>query len=134
MKRLMLAGITLLLVSAGGAQAEWTRVGVSSKVTDAFTLYVDPATIQRNGKLATMWDLQDFKAAQFVDGQTYLSEKTQIEFDCEARQARVLATIDLSGQMATGEIVYSDGDKSDWTAVAANTLGEIEWKAACGVK
>ena len=64
----------------------------------------------------------------------YLAEKTQVEFDCEAKKARVLATIDCAGRMCNGKVVYSDADASEWTAVGANTLGELEWKAACIVK
>ena len=64
----------------------------------------------------------------------YFAEKTQIEFDCEAKKARILATIDCAGRMCTGKVVYSDADTSEWTAVGANTLGELEWKAACTVK
>ena len=134
MHRLLLTGIALLLLGAGAAQAEWTQIGVSRKADDAFTLYVDPATIQRNGNLVRMWDLQDFRQPQQVDGKTYFAEKTQIEFDCEAKKARILATIDCAGRMCTGKVVYSDADTSEWTAVGANTLGELEWKAACTVK
>jgi hypothetical protein len=134
MNRHWLAGMTVLLMSAGVAHAEWSRVGASNRANDAFTLYVDPATIQREGKLARIWDLQDFRAAQTVDGEKYLSEKTQIEFDCETKKARVLAIIDCAGPMGTGKVVYSDADRSEWTPVGANTLGEAEWKVACGGK
>jgi hypothetical protein len=134
MKRMRwMIAVTLALI-AFAARAEWTQIGVSRKAGDAFTLYVDPATIQRNGNLARIWDLQDFREPQSVDGQLYLSEKTQIEFDCEAKKARVLATIDCADRMCTGKVVYSDADTSEWTAVGANTLGELEWKAACAVK
>ncbi len=134
MKRILLAGISALLLNAGVASAEWTKIGAASNAADAFTLYVDLATIQRNGKLVRMWDLQDFKQPQTLGEKKYLSEKTQIEFDCDARKARILAIVDFSGQMGIGEIIYSDGDASDWTVVAAKTTGEIEWNAACGKK
>jgi len=119
---------------AFSAQAEWTQIGVSRRADDAFTLYIDLATVQRNGNLVRIWDLQDFREPQTVDGQIYLSEKTQIEFDCEAKKARVLATIDCAGRLCSGKVVYSDADTSEWTAVGADTLGELEWKAACAVK
>ena len=131
--RRWIVAITLAL-AMHAAHAEWTQIGVSRKAGDAFTLYVDTATIQRNGNLVRIWDLQDFLEPQTVDGQIYLSEKTQIEFDCEAKKARVLATIDCAGRMCNGKVVYSDADASEWTAVGANTLGELEWKAACAVK
>ena len=134
MIRLLLTGTTVLLLATGAAHAEWTKIGVSNKADDAFTLYVDPATIQRHGNLVRMWDLQDFRRPQILNGQEYLSEKTQIEFDCQAKKARILATIDCAGRMCSGKVVYSDADTSDWTAVRANTLGELEWTAACSVK
>lgn len=134
MHRRLLTLTVLLLSATGVAQAEWTQIGISRKAGDAFTLYVDTATIQRNGNLVRIWDLQDFREPQTVDGQLYLSEKTQIEFDCEAKKARVLATIDCAGRMCNGKVVYSEADASEWTAVGANTLGELEWKAACAVK
>ena len=134
MHRRLLTLTVLLLSATGVAQAEWTQIGISRKAGDAFTLYVDTATIQRNGNLVRIWVSQDFREPQTVDGQLYLSEKTQIEFDCEAKKARVLATIDCAGRMCSGKVVYSDADTSEWTAVGANTLGELEWKAACAVK
>ena len=134
MHRRLLKLTVLFLIATGTAHAEWTQIGVSHKPGDAFTLYVDTATIQRNGNLVRIWDLQDFREPQTVDGQLYLSEKTQIEFDCEAKKARVLATIDCAGRMCNGKVVYSDADASEWTVVGANTLGELEWKAACSVK
>lgn len=134
MIRILLVGISVLLLSTGAASAEWTKIGAASKAADAFTLYVDLATIQRNGKLVRMWDLQDFKQPQTLGEQKYLSEKTHLEFDCEAKKARILAIVDFSGQMAAGEIIYSDGDASDWTVVVAKTTGEMEWNAACGKK
>ena len=88
MHRMLMAGSALLLLTAGAAHAEWTQIGVSRKAGDAFTLYVDPATIQRNGNLVRIWDLQDFREPQNVDGEIYLAEKTQVEFDCEAKKAR----------------------------------------------
>jgi hypothetical protein len=36
--------------------------------------------------------------------------------------------------MCAGEIVYSDADATEWSAVATNTLGETAWKLACAGK
>lgn len=120
--------------AANAAGAEWTRLGVSAGAADAYVLYIDRTTIRRDGDRVRMWDLQDFKQAQPLGERSYRSEKTELEFDCKARRTRVLSIIDFSGGMATGEIVYSDGDPSDWVAVKPATLGELEWQAACGTK
>jgi hypothetical protein len=131
MKNLYITAVLALLLGAAGAHAEWLKAGVSKNTGDAFTLYLDPATLQRSGKLAKMWSLHDFKELQSIDGQLYLAEKTHLEFDCEAKKVRILATIDCALKMCAGEIVYSDADVTEWSAVATNTLGETAWKLAC---
>ena len=134
MKNLCLTVVLVLLLGVAGARAEWLKAGVSNNTGDAFTLYLDPATLQRTGNRAKMWSLHDFKEPQSIDGRLYLSEKTQLEFDCEAKKVRILATIDCALKMCAGEIVYSDGDATDWATVAANTLGETAWKVVCAAK
>lgn len=134
MKNLCLTVVLVLLLGVAGARAEWLKAGVSNNTGDAFTLYLDPATRQRSGKLAKMWSLHDFKELQSIDGQLYLAEKTHLEFDCEAKKVRILATIDCALKMCAGEIVYSDADVTEWSAVATNTLGETAWKLACAGK
>ena len=134
MKNLYITAVLALLLGAAGAHAEWRKAGVSNNTGDAFTLYLDPATLQRSGKLAKMWSLHDFKELQSIDGQLYLAEKTHLEFDCEAKKVRILATIDCALKMCAGEIVYSDADVTEWSAVATNTLGETAWKLACAGK
>mgnify|MGYP006271763203 CR=1 FL=1 len=126
--------LILLLCGTGGARAEWTRLGASASASDAYVLYIDRSTLRREGDRVRLWDLQDFKQTQTIGERSYRSEKTELEFDCKARRTRVLSIIDFFGGMATGDIVYSDGDPSDWVAVAPGTLGELEWKAACGAK
>ena len=133
--RIRLLTIALvMLLGTPAAHAEWQKAGVSNNAADAFTLYLDAATIQRTATLARIWSLHDFKDLQSIDGQLYLAEKTQLEFDCTARKVRILATIACALKMCAGEIVYSDADATEWAAVAANTLGESAWKLACAAK
>ena len=134
MKNLYITAVLALLLGAAGAHAEWLKAGVSNNAGDAFTLYLDPATRQRSGKLVKMWSLHDFKELQSIDGQLYLAEKTHLEFDCEAKKVRILATIDCALKMCAGEIVYSDADVTEWSVVATNTLGETASKLACAGK
>ena len=134
MKNLYITAVLALLLGAAGAPAEWLKAGVSNNAGDAFTLYLDPATRQRSGKLVKMWSLHDFKELQSIDGQLYLAEKTHLEFDCEAKKVRILATIDCALKMCAGEIVYSDADVTEWSVVATNTLGETASKLACAGK
>ncbi len=129
MKRLLLG--LMLLVTAGAASAEWTRVGDNY----LFFQYVDGATIRRNGNLVKMWDLSDFKTVQTgPSGESYLSQKTQLEYDCKEEKGRRLAYILFGGQMGNGKVVYSDSDTDKWSPNAPESFGEIMWKIACGKK
>ena len=83
MTKRLLMGL-MLLVTAGAACAEWTRVGYSGDGADEFIIYVDRATIRRNGNFVKMWGLQDFKTMQKdAAGKSYLSSKGQEVYDCK---------------------------------------------------
>lgn len=133
-KQLFLLPLVFALLGSASARAEWTRLGNTAKETDAYVLYIDSATIQRNGDMARMWDLQDFKQTQSSGDQAYRSEKSELEFDYKERRARVLSIIDFVGPMATGGIASSDGVASDWSPVKPRTMGEVEWSTACAGK
>ena len=128
MKRLLMG--LLLVVTAGAASAEWTRVGA----TDGYFVYVDRATIRRNGNLVKMWDLRDYKTLRTVAGDSYLSSKTQWEFDCKEERLRVLAFSWYSGQMGHGIGIFSNSDTQKWEPTTPESMGEILWKIACGKK
>ena len=53
MKRLLL--ITLLVLSHGPVYAEWVAIKKDYLSSTLQTVYVDPATIRREGNLVTMW-------------------------------------------------------------------------------
>ena len=129
MKRLLM-GMMLLSVS-GAASAEWTQSGES----DNYILYVDRATIRRNGNFVKMWSLQNFKTVQksAAGGESYLSVKEQSEYDCKEEKWRLLAFTWFDGKMGNGKVVVSDSDFRDkWSPVGPESIGEILWKIACG--
>ena len=128
MKRLLLG--LMLLMTATAASAEWTPIGSG----DSFIQYADKATIRPNGNFVKMWLLYDFKTVRTSVGHSYLSEKAQMENDCKEERLRVLALSWFSGQMGSGNVVYSDSDAGKWTPVAPGSIGEIQWNIACGKK
>ena len=129
MNRLLLG--LMLLVTAGAASAEWTRVGV----TGDFILYVDKATIRRNGNLVKMWDLLDYKTVQKSAGDAYLTQKSQREYDCKEEKERILAFSWFDGQMGNGKVVYSSSETSmKWSPIEPESAAETQWKIACGKK
>ena len=121
----------MLLVTAGTASAEWTAAGDS----DEFIQYVDRATIRRNGNFVKMWVLMDFKTVQTFAGDSYLSSKAQQEYDCKEEKVRLLAYTWYDGQMGNGKVVVSNGNvRDEWSPISPGSIGEIQWKIACGKK
>ena len=121
--------ITLLVLSSAPAYAEWVRA--LNKQTDP-TLYVDSDTIRRNGTVVKWWELLDYKTVQTVAGISFLSMKVLREYDCAGEQIRVLAMADFSGNMANGQVVFTDFAQSNWEPVQPESMGQALWKFVCG--
>ena len=127
MSRLLLG--LMLLVTAGAASAEWTRIGE----TDKLIQYVDRATIRRNGNFVKMWDLSDYKTVEKSAGESYLSSKAQSEYNCKEEKVRLLALTLFDGKIGRGKVVYSNGNvKDEWEPIEPGSIAEILWKIACG--
>jgi surface-adhesin protein E len=123
--------ITLLLLSSGPAYAEWVAV---DKNDDGRTVYVDPATIRRNGDLVKMWTLLDYTTVQTVVQGLFLSMRQELQFNCAEKRQQLLASTMFSGNMERGYAVYSDLDEGKWRPVAPRSIGEVLWEFACGKK
>lgn len=119
--------MVLLAVASSNAMAEWIEVG-SNEIT---TVYVDSSTIQREGNLAKMWHLIDFKRATKDMGDAYKSTKDQNEYDCKEGKSRRRAFTQHSENMGGGKVVYSDSFTTKWKPVPPDSGTEILWKFAC---
>jgi hypothetical protein len=127
MKRLLMG--LMLLVTATAASAEWTRVDSN----DQLISYVDRATIRRNGNFVKMWNLMDYKTVRTLAGISYLSSKTQQEYDCKEEKVRILAFTWFAGKMGNGKVVYWDSDTGGkWSPIEPGSINETLWKIACG--
>src|SRR5574342_1187458 len=71
--------IALLVLNIGSVYAEW--VLVSGGDTTGLTVYVDPHTIRREGNLAKMSSLIDYKTIQTIASHSLLSMQRQSEYD-----------------------------------------------------
>ena len=119
--------ITLLVLSSAPAYAEWVEVGI----TDEATVYADPETIRRKGDLVKMWYLHDFKTTQTVLKKSYLSSRSQDEYDCTEDRHRALATTSFSGNMGSGKVRSSYSIKGKWEPVPPDAITQSLWKVAC---
>jgi hypothetical protein len=119
--------ITLLVLNSAPAYAEWVEVGI----TDEATVYADPDTLCRKGDLVKMWYLHDFKTTQTVLKKSYLSSRSQDEYDCTGDRHRALASTSFSGNMGSGKVRSSYSIKGKWEPVPPGTITQALWKVAC---
>jgi len=124
--------ITLLVLSSGPAYAEW--VLVSGNDATGLSVYVDTATLRRNGNLAKMWQLYDYKTVQTVAGDSLLSFKRFNEYDCAEARTRMLGYTWFSGNMGNGSVVYSTTEHQPWEPVVPRTINRTLWNVACDKK
>ena len=65
---------------------------------------------------------------------SYLSSKTQWEFDCKEEKLRILALTWFSGQMGSGKVVFSGSETGKGEPIQPGSIAESLWKIACGKK
>jgi hypothetical protein len=124
-----LISTVLLIVVSVPAWAEWVEAGRYP----TSTVYFDPSTVRKAGNRVKMWDLVDHKR-QKTWGiiKPYLSVRTQSEYDCKEERLRTLYFDWHSGNMVSGEIVYTDADSKKWEPLQPRSANELLWKIACG--
>ncbi|RPH78357.1 MAG: hypothetical protein EHM80_10435 [Nitrospiraceae bacterium] len=123
---------TLLMLSSEPVCAEWVLTSGDDEA--GLKVYVDPATIRRNGNLAKMWQLYDYKTVQTVAGDSLLSMKRFNEYDCTEARTRTLGYTWFSGNMGNGNVVYSTMEVQPWEPVVPRTINRTLWKVACDKK
>jgi hypothetical protein len=124
--------IALMILSSQPVYAEWVLVSGDDEV--GLKVYVDPATLRRNGTLAKMWQLFDYKTVQTVAGDSLLSMKRFNEYDCTDERTRVLGYTWFSGNMGNGNVVYSTMEQLPWEPAVPRTINRTLWKVACEKK
>ncbi len=121
----------LLTMFSTGAMAEWTYL--TSNEDKTRDIYIDKATIRKQGNVAKMWVVFDHKSPRkAAGGESYSSEKSFTEYDCVEIRRSLLSTIYYSDNMGKGEAVLTEQyDNSKWRDIAPDSVGMSEWKAAC---
>ena len=116
-----------LLLLCSPAWAAWKSVAED----DTGVTYADSATAVKHGQTAILWSLLDYKSFQRMVEVGYFSQKAQVEYDCERRQARGLQLTLHAEHMGEGKVIYSDESAHEWEAVEPDSLQETLWKIAC---
>jgi len=114
------------------AQAEWTWVSTRSR--GEVTIYVDTATIKRNGSVAEFATLFDYATVRTLSGAPFQSATMQDEIDCVAKRTRTLAVSSYSGPMGGGHVVSTATGYAPWTPIGAKTIAAATLKLVCKKK
>ena len=121
----------LLAIMSNSAAANWVKADGNEK----FTNYYDSTTIRKNGDKVKMWGLIDYNTAQEIsDGKSGMSVLLQTEFDCKEEQIRILSFNGYSGNMGSGDLVYSNSYPQKWESLPPRSIGEKLLKFVCGIK
>ncbi len=114
---------TLALI-ATPALAEWEKV----LETDAAAYFIDAATLQKNGVLRRVAQMQNLKQR---DKEGELSRRALVEYDCREAQNRTLALSMHADAMGEGKKLDSYNEPSSPRKVAAGSSGEAILKVVC---
>lgn len=125
----------ILILAPGPVLAEWVAIDARYQLHPLQTAYIDPDTVHREGNLATISALIDWKWMQGNRSPNrFYSTKITKQFDCVEKQVRSLAATDFYGHMGTGQVIGGGGHTSEghWIAIEPGTLNQGFWEAACG--
>ncbi len=108
MNRLLLALVSLSFSSA--VAAAW----VTFMKTETSVVYIDSATVRKEGNLRKAAVLVDLIRKE-ADG--VQSKRGQSEIDCLEDRMRIHGLSGFTGNMASGEAVYSFKGASEWMPI-----------------
>jgi len=123
-----------LILSSTSLYAQWVAIDAQYQSHPLQMVYVDAATIHREGNLVTISALIDWKWMQGNRSPTrFYSTKMTKQFNCAEKRVRNLETTDFYGHMGTGEVIGGGGHTSEghWIAVEPASLNQGVWEAAC---
>lgn len=118
-----------LVVFSPTSHAKWIDIGDSHLMT----YYVDMANIRRDGNMAKVWTLIDFKSVQSLSNFTYLSTKNQYQVDCKEDISKLLYSVHFKSKMGTGDVVYTTTFPNErWEPAPPDSIRAIFSEIACG--
>lgn len=107
------------------AQAQaWTRLGE----TDQLALYVNRNSIERDGYIRRVWELQDLKQA---DPDGVMSRRYRNEYDCQNKMYRISLVTSYAGPMLSGKKLFDINEEGYWRKIPPNGLFVLGYVAHC---
>ena len=123
--------LAFIFLNSVPAHAEWRPITYAPG-SGGFAIYIDPATVLRQGDLVKMLVLYDFKFVQVIKDKSYLSATWQQQFDCAEHRSRQLAYKYHSDSMGNGKVMFAGDDEGNkWSPVAPKSAAAILWNIVC---
>ena len=121
----------MLLMISTNVFAEWTEVGSN----DEMSVYNDFSSVKKQANKTKMWSMFDFKTVKKIENDSFLSQVFHYEYDCENETIKQLDFIWYSGNMKSGDVVYSQRNMNiKPISVTPESINEHLFKIACGNK
>ena len=132
---LRLLALSFLLGIGGRASyAEWVPIDGTYQSPGLRTVYIEPASIRREGNLSTISILIDWRSMQGGRSPTrFYSTTFTKQFDCSEKRVRLLAATDFYGHMGSSEPIGGSvaTTESHWRDVEPKSLDQGLMEAAC---
>jgi hypothetical protein len=122
--------ITLMILIAQPAQAEWTEVSVDIQGNKHF---IDMDSIRINGNYRKYWGLVDYSKPQ-NESSGELSTRKKSEIDCKEEQYRWLSVTAFSEHMENGAVVARLEAIGSWKQIPPSTIIAGILKTICNWK
>ncbi len=122
-----------LAAFSGLVQAEWVEI---ERFEDGMRVYVDAASVRREGDLAELRHLVNWGEPQEEPGQAaYRSTIVQTRYDCLGKGEKYLSSVSYAEPMGKGIKVAADGREVEgWYSISSGSMEEKLWQIACKVE
>lgn len=106
---------------------DWAKMGEGREMTS----YVNPKSIRRNGHLATIRTMFDYKGIQTEPYGKFMSYESVSEIDCALNKIRLVSAVARGENMGGGTAIWSENVAYPWRDVRVGTTEAVLWEMAC---
>lgn len=122
--RVLACAVGLCAVLAPLSAGAWTRIGETPEVT----LFVDRQSIEKEGRIRRVWEMQDLKTpdAEGVRSRRYLNE-----YDCEYKMHRLGQMTSYAGSRLKGNKIVTVNEMGYWRKIPPDGVFVLTYIAVC---
>lgn len=122
--RVLVCAVGLCAVLAPVSGWAWTRIGETPEVT----LFVDRQSIEKEGRIRRVWEMQDLKTpdAEGVRSRRYLNE-----YDCEYKMHRLGQMTSYAGSRLKGNKIVTVNEMGYWRKIPPDGVFVLTYIAVC---